>query len=63
MSEPRLAAGGNVPRACLVVAKLQIAKQVELQLQRQRGDFIEEESAARGLGQLVGPIERVIRCW
>ena len=36
--------------ACLVVAELQLAEQMELELERQRGDFIEDRACRRGPG-------------
>ncbi len=45
--------------AGLVVAKLQLAEQIELKFERQRCHFVEIERAAVGLGQLVGPLAGV----
>ena len=54
--EPGVARRRWMAGAGLVVAEVQLAEQIELKLERQRGHFVKVECAAVGLGQLVGPV-------
>ena len=56
--KPRVSRRRGMAGARLVVAEMQLAEQMELKLEGQRGHFVEIERAAVGLGQLAGPVAR-----